>query len=128
MDLATVGPWVVAVLLGLDRGVSVARRLWVLPREIRDGIEDIGEDLYARKVAEETRATLLAQLAPIAAHQEEILALLKPNAGSSLKDAVTRLEQQLAAHAEESQTHVQLLHELRARLDAHIALTLDGPS
>jgi hypothetical protein len=52
----------------------------------------------------------------------------------SIRDATTRIEAQLVetiakldAHMAASASNVELLHQLKQRLDAHIALNIDGP-
>lgn len=122
-----------AALLGADRLISALRNLWRLKREGTAAWDQAAEEYVTEKRARERWLAL-------AAKSDEILALLKPNAGASVKDAVTRIEakqdatalrleqaqRQLEAHVEDSRLNVEVLHQLKARLDAHIALSLDG--
>lgn len=135
VDPLTIGTAVLALLYGIDKALPMLERLGKLPRRLRKSVQDYGKDLYTQEMAAETRERLMETLAPIAERQTEILGLLKPNGGLSVKDAVTRVEQRLEGIDQsmlsleaKSDATADELYSLKRTVEAHITIHLDGPA
>lgn len=119
VDPNTILPWLLAALLGADKGLAALGRVGRLPAAFGRWDRHRAEAL----VAEEQREFALAELAKKA---DAILAQLVPNGGTSVIDALARVEDKLDQHLVETAPIIVEHHEIKRALEAHLSLHLDG--